>query len=67
MGGGADRLAFVADQDGEAVGFVHAALSLPDEDADRQVTRDPGTRRVSVNALAVPEQPAAVLACDAES
>ncbi|NED52795.1 hypothetical protein G3I24_18070, partial [Micromonospora aurantiaca] len=29
VGGGADRLALVADQDGEAVGFVHAALSLP--------------------------------------
>ncbi|NEA23530.1 GNAT family N-acetyltransferase [Actinomadura bangladeshensis] len=53
VGGGADRLALVADQDGEAVGFVHAALSLPIEDADRQVTRDAEMRRVFVNALAV--------------
>ncbi|WP_346046373.1 GNAT family N-acetyltransferase [Actinomadura chokoriensis] len=53
VGGGADRLSLVADQDGEAVGFVHAALSPPNEDADRQVTRDVGMRRVFVNALAV--------------
>ncbi|MGI8331329.1 GNAT family N-acetyltransferase [Actinomadura scrupuli] len=53
LNGGEDTLVRVCDHGGKAVGFVHASFLSPNEEADRQVTRDIGLPRVFVNALAM--------------
>ncbi|MFC4909941.1 GNAT family N-acetyltransferase [Actinomadura gamaensis] len=48
-----DHFVRVADHDGEAVGFVHAAFQHPHKDAAYQLSRDIAVPRVYVNALAL--------------
>jgi GNAT superfamily N-acetyltransferase len=47
------RLVLVADIDGDAVGFIVAAVLAPHPTPDRQMQRDLADRRVQIEALAV--------------